>query len=94
MYMDTTGIVETLLGIVTTASAAGLIITAKDFYKLKADWDKELEARLDKFVLKEVHEAEVRAIKEDVKEVREDVKTMMVKQDQMYMLLLELKKKK
>lgn len=94
MYMDTTGIVETLLGIVTTASAAGLIITAKDFYKLKAEWDKELEARLDKFVLKEVHEAEVRAIKEDVKEVREDVKTMMVKQDQMYMLLLELKKKK
>lgn len=91
--MGTTEIIESLLGLVTAASAAGLIITAKDFYKLKNEWDKELNERMSKYVLKEVHEAEVKALKEDLINIRDDVKSMITKQDQMYLLLLELRKK-
>jgi hypothetical protein len=73
---------DTILTTVSLLTGTGVVITAKDFYKLKDELDK-------RYVLKEVHNSEIIALKEDIEAItrtQKDVQSIVTK---IYDFLLE-----
>ena len=77
---------EILLGLIVTASSCGLIITAKDFYRMKVDIYKYIEAQ---YVTKDLLRSNVDSLKEEMAIFVEDQKDIKQKIDKIYEILLQ-----
>lgn len=71
--------------VLTVVLGSGLVITAKDFYKLKGEIFEEMSR---KYVLKEVHTTEITTLRNDVEEIKNDTKDMASKIDKIYTFLI------
>lgn len=76
---------ETVLSIVTMLTTTGMVVTAKDFYRLKDEIHHEMDKR---YVLKEVHNSEILALKEDINEVKNTQEATHEKVTQIYNFLI------
>lgn len=76
---------EVVLSIITMLTTTGMVITAKDFYRLKDDIHHEMDKR---YVLKEVHNSEILALKEDINEVKSTQEATHEKVIQIYNFLI------
>jgi hypothetical protein len=72
---------EMFLAVVTLLTTTGMVVTAKDFYSLKDDLDK-------RYVLKEVHNSEILALKEDISEVKSSQEAVQETVTKIYNFLL------
>lgn len=64
---------ELILSIITLASGTGLIITAKDFYKLRSDIFESIDKN---YVRKDVHNTDVSSLKQDIEDLKNDIRDM------------------
>ena len=105
--MNSIGAIEALqaiLGLAVMLSSAGIIITARDFYKLKSDIDErittievsqlnhfsELKNELDnRYISKELHSSEIAGLKDDLSAMVTNQKDMQNKIDKIYNILIE-----
>ena len=76
---------EVVLSIITMLTTTGMVVTAKDFYRLKDDIHHEMDKR---YVLKEVHNSEILALKEDINEVKSTQEATHEKVIQIYNYLI------
>lgn len=95
---------ESIFGLYAVVSGAGLVVTAKDFYKMRAELqDKvqsmelehlEMLAKIrkevsEKYVSKELHCAEVAGLKSDISTMVDNQKDMQTKIDKIYDILIQ-----
>jgi phage terminase Nu1 subunit (DNA packaging protein) len=71
-------VTESVLSLLALAQCTGLIITAKDFYTMKERLKDKIREAADKiheelderYVLKEVHNSEIKSLKEDIDSIK------------------------
>lgn len=95
--------VEVLLSICVLASSAGLIVTAKDFYKVKEEVNLELskletdyiqrisdlkDSLREQFVPKELYQSMTDALKDDIQKIQISQRDVQVKIDKIYEFIL------
>jgi hypothetical protein len=95
---------ETLFGLYAAISGAGLIVTAKDFYKMRAELQDKVQSMelehlemmasirkevAEKYVSKELHCAEVASLKSDMSTMVSNQKDMQTKIDKIYDILIQ-----
>ena len=75
MHLST---LESVLSTLVLAQATGLVITAKDFYTMRDRLKDKITTAVDKiheelderYVLKEVHNSEIKSLKEDIDSIK------------------------
>ena len=77
--------IELFLGIIVAASSCSLSYTARNFYKMKDEIDKE---RDHKYVSKRFHDESVANLKEEIKIFADNQNDIKEKVDKIYDLLL------
>lgn len=76
---------EVILSVITFVTTTGIVVTAKDFYKMKDELHQEMDKR---YVLKEVHNSEILALKEDISEVKSSQEAVQETVTKIYNFLL------
>lgn len=95
---------EAIFGLYAVVSGAGLVVTAKDFYKMRSELQEKVQAMelehlemmasmrtevSEKYISKELHSAEVASLKSDLSTMVDNQKDMQTKIDKIYDILIQ-----